>query len=711
MRGFRRSSAWVVTLFVLVPGVCPVFHAAAWQEGAEARQGAARDLGRYVGEYDLMGQTIKVAVRAGSVLTVTVPGQPTYDLTPVEGSPDRFDLVIPGGVEGFALEFTMKEGVAAEAVFHQPNGIFPAKRKQPAATGAAPQTNAQFVEGFVPFVERVVEEWRVPGVAVAVVRDGEVVMARGFGERDVEKNLPVTEHTRFAIGSATKAFTSTVLAMLVDEGKLDWDKPVREAWPAFRLSDDYATAHLSVRDLVTHRSGWPRHDLAWYGATGDRAEMMRRLRYLEPTAGIREKFQYNNFMVVAAGRVAEELTGRTWEELVRERIFGPLGMKESTFSVSDMASGDCAIGYVKEEDRIEATPYRNIDAMGPAGSINSSAADMARWVLLHLSDGAVGGARLVSAGQMQQLHAPVVVVPADGGGIPRPDEIVNTCYSPGWFVSSYRGRLLVEHGGNIDGFSALVAMLPRDNVGIVVLANRGGVLATSAIAYTAFDRLLGLGEIDWDGKAKAVQGTVERIVEAVADAGGTGRVAGTSPSHPLAEYAGTFSNPGYGDMVLTLEGETLSVAINGVSSALEHWHYDVFSATDKAASGTKVSFLMNTRGDIDRVSLTGDPGSPEVVFTRRADPALARRETLARYVGQYDLSGVAVAVALRGDTLTVTVPGQPTYDLVPVREHLFDLIIPGGIKGFSLRFTMEGGEATEAAFVQPNGTFVARRKK
>lgn len=272
-------------------------------------------------------------------------------------------------------------------------------------------TNLNGLDGFV---EQVMKDWHVPGLAVAIVKDGQVVYAKGFGYRDVKKELKVTPDTLFAIGSCSKAFTATALAILAGEGKLDWDKSVRDYLPDFRLHDAYATAQLRPRDLVTHQSGLPRHDLIWYGSPLSRKELFDRLHHLEPSKPLHAKYQYNNLMFMTAGVLIERISGSTWEEFVRRRILDPLGMKTSTFSVNDsQKTSNFSLPYQEQKGEVKEIPFRNIDAIGPAGSINSSVNEMTRWLLVQLGKGKFEGRQVIPEKNLGEVHAPQIVAGGD----------------------------------------------------------------------------------------------------------------------------------------------------------------------------------------------------------------------------------------------------------------------------------------------------------
>ena len=355
------------------------------------------------------------------------------------------------------------------------------------------------LEGFDELVAKGLAQLKVPGAAVAVVKDKEVILAKGFGFRDVEGKLPMTADTLLAIGSSTKAFTAFTLGTLVDQGQVEWDKPVRTYIPWFRLYDAQAGERLTPRDLVTHRSGLPRHDLVWYNnTTATRERLVRSLAYLPPTADLREKWQYNNLMFLTAGYLVETMTGKSWEESVRALVFAPLGMTRSNFSVVESQKDkDFALPYDEREGKITKIPFRDITLVGPAGSINSSVNEMSRWVSVHINGGKLGDTQVIGAATLADLHTPYMTT---GAVSTRPD-ITAPDYALGWIVDTYRGHRRVHHGGNIDGFSAMVSFLPNDGLGFVVLTNKNGTGLPELLVRTAADRILGLEAVDWIGDA------------------------------------------------------------------------------------------------------------------------------------------------------------------------------------------------------------------
>lgn len=297
------------------------------------------------------------------------------------------------------------------------------------------------LKGLDKYIERAMKDWKVPGVALVIVKDGKVAYQKGYGYRDVAKKLLVTPQTQFAIGSSSKAFTATTVCQLVDDGILELDKPLKEYLPDFKLYNDYVTNHMTARDLLCHRSGLPRHDLAWYGTDFTREELYKNLHHLEATQDFREGWQYQNLMFMTAGYLVGKLTGKPWEKNVEERIFKPLGMTHSNLSVEALKKTENrAIGYNEEDEKIKAIPYRNIDVVGPAGSINSTVEDMAKWIILQLNKGKYQKKKVVSEGMVAQMHRPHTIVPGNAN-----KEQFYTNYGLGWFVTSYRGQLLVHH--------------------------------------------------------------------------------------------------------------------------------------------------------------------------------------------------------------------------------------------------------------------------
>lgn len=477
------------------------------------------------------------------------------------------------------------------------------------------QTPPPNLNGFDGFVEQVMKDWKVPGIAVAIVKDGKVVYAQGYGYRNVKQGLKVTPDTLFAIGSCSKAFTAAALGILVDEQKLEWDKPVRHYLPDLMLSDGYATERIRPRDLVSHQSGLPRHDLVWYGSPLSRKELVERLRHLEPSAPLHAKYQYNNLMFMTAGVLVERVAGLTWEEFVRQRIFNPLGMKNSNTSVvASQKATDYSLPYGEEKGAVKAIPFRNIDEIGPAGSINSSVNEMTNWLFLQLNKGKFGDKQIISERSLLLTQTPQIVA----GGDLRYDESFYASYAMGWAVSVYRGRPLVTHSGGIDGFTSNIKLLPKDQLGVVVLTNSASP-ASGIISNNALDRMLGLGEAPWAQRAKDDAARAkESQAKAKADDEAK-RKKDTKPTLALQEYGGLFEHPAYQTLTITQDGGQLKGNLHGLAFSLKHYHYDIFQVDEGNLAGSKLTFLLSKTGELDRISVALEPNAKELVFTRKKE--------------------------------------------------------------------------------------------
>jgi CubicO group peptidase (beta-lactamase class C family) len=567
---------------------------------------------------------------------------------------------------------------------------------------------------------RVLKDWKAVGFAVAVVEKGKVTYSKGFGYRDFEKKLPATPNTLFAIGSCTKAFTASLLGLLQKDGKIDYDEPVRKYLPDLKFYNNDLNNNLTVRDMMCHRTGLPRHDLSWYFANTSRDSLMARIQYMEPSAPLRQRWQYNNFMFLAQGVLAEKLSGKSWEDNIREKIFQPLDMKNSVFSIPDLQkSSDASIGYeVKKDSLIKKMEYYNIGGMGPAGSINSSVNDMANWLLTWTNTGKFGGKEILPAAYITEAMSSQMVV---GNGLPDKEkaDVHLANYGFGWMLASYKGHYRVEHGGNIDGFSASTCFFPSDSVGIVVLVNQNGSAVPSIIRNLIADRVLGLKYFDWNqDRFKAVTKAKDEAKKAEKVATNN-RKKGTKPSHNTADYAGIYANDGYGKYVVTAKGDSLFLQTKIDKLWLAQYHYDIFQpfdtkdgidTTDK--SPVRLQFNTGTNGDIESIAITGfEPSiNKPLVFNRIIPPKEITADEMKKYVGDYELAGATLKTYIKGDkTLYLFVPGQPEYELVFVGKNKFNL---KKMSGFSVQFEVnEKGEITALTSIQPNGSFKATRKK
>ncbi|MDD8039793.1 MAG: serine hydrolase, partial [Acidobacteriota bacterium] len=639
---------------------------------------------------------------------ISIPVQKSQDLPLIGIVLDGFKAAF--AIQGIPGEPTFKGEISADGkkmtgTFTQGGAKFPFSLE----LGADPTAKIRAaLEGFDQIAEDALKALKVTGAAMAVVKNDKVVYAKGFGYKDVENKIPATPDTIFAIGSSSKAFTVFALGRLVDEGKLEWEAPVRNYIPWFKLYDKEAGARLSVRDLVTHRSGLPRHDLLWYNnKTASREDLVRALAYLPPTADLREKWQYNNLMFLTAGYLLETLTGKPWEDAVRSLVFEPLGMKRSNFSVLDsQKDSDFAFPYNFVDKAYEKLPFRDITNVGPAGSINSSVNEMARWVAVHLADGKFEGRDLLSSSTVSDMHNPHMVT----GAVSSSPDIAATAYAMGWFTDVYRGHRRVHHGGNIDGFSAQVAFLPDDGLGFVVLTNMNGTSYPELLVRTATDKILGLEAHDWIGDAVKQLEKAEGAIKKAEEKKITRKVPGTKPAHPLADYAGLYVHPGYGSLAVELAAGRLSFTYNSIKTNLDHWHYETFDGVtieDPTFKDFKLTFRTDVNGRVASVTGAFEPTIDDIVFAKKPDARQYDPAFLKKLTGRYDLMGQTVVIGLRGDRLTVSIAGQPEYQLEPDLGGEFYL---KEVKSVTLRFLTDAkGEVTAAELSQPGGVFEAKK--
>lgn len=463
--------------------------------------------------------------------------------------------------------------------------------------------------GFDEYVTNAMKEWEVPGLAIAIVKDDRIVFAKGYGLRELGGTAAVDDHTLFAIGSSSKAFTAAALAMLVDEGKIKWDDPVTKYLPGFQLFDPYSTRELTVRDLVTHRSGLERGDLLWYASPYDRNEVLRRVRFLKPSWSLRSRYGYQNIMFLAAGQIQPAVLGKEWDDVVRERIFVPLGMNETNTSIRKFAGIDnVASPHSKIDDKLQKVAWRNIDNIGPAGSINSNVTDMAQWLRMHLGGGMYEKKKVLSAAAVKEMQTPQTIIRTEGQNERLYPEAHFLNYGLGWFLSDFRGRKLVEHGGAIDGMRSAVGMLPEEKLGVVILTNRGGSVLPHVLMYRVFDAYLNVAKRDWSAeilkKIKVLEDQAKAAEKKVEDE----RVKGTSPSLALDKYAGTYQNEMYGETKFVLkDGKLTSEFGPNFNGDLEHWHYDTFRVVwrDRMEGKGFIVFKLNAKGKPETVTIDG----------------------------------------------------------------------------------------------------------
>ncbi|MGX1827102.1 serine hydrolase [Paenibacillus taichungensis] len=484
------------------------------------------------------------------------------------------------------------------------------------------------LNGLDDFVEEQLQRWKGVGVAVAVIHKDEVILQKGYGYRDLESKLEVTPHTLFAIGSSTKAFTASTAALLVDQDILKWDTPVKTYLKDFKMFDPVATERLTIRDMLCHRSGLPRHEMVWYNSSRSREELVNALQYLEPNEDFRNKWQYQNLMYMAAGYLVGQLIGTSWENVVQESLFNPLGMNSSVFSVDEMQNqSDFAFPYMDQNGENTRIPFRKIDAVGPAGSINSNLVDMIAWVQFQLNQGQQGEKQLISKEQLAITHSPQMASDSPF----HCKELPVSTYGLGWMIDSYRGHAMIHHGGAIDGFASQVAFLPEEKIGVVVLCNTHGSILPYTISFNVIDRLLELEPVDWSERLAKLMTGESTDSEAATNTIETPTTPETSVEEkpvdtqvhphdrPLSAYAGSYSHPGYGEIVIQQSNDGLQATLNAIEMPMEYTGNDTFSV-EFILFGLKVTFTFKTDEQDTMSSLSIplllEPGTNPIEFVK-----------------------------------------------------------------------------------------------
>ncbi len=582
-----------------------------------------------------------------------------------------------------------------------------------AAHGADDPIVARKLQGFDEYMVKVLKDWNVPGIGVGIVVKDKLVFAKGYGFRDYGKKLAYTPRTVQPIASNTKLFTAVAVGLLVEEDKLEWDKPIRRYVPSIRFYNDELDNTVTIRDMLSHRSGITRHDAIWYKSDFSRKELFERLRFLEPSQPLRQTFLYNNMMYAGAGYVVELLSGKTWEEFVRERIFAPLGMTSTVFSIEDVKKqAEPGVPYTERRDSFEiySIPYYEEQVgVGPAGSINSSIDDLSKWLIALSNDGRLDGRAALPPAALKATLEPAIALPnslleSRGWG-----EILNRVYGMGRWTASYRGHLLAFHGGDINGFHSQVSMMPQDGIGVVVLViGDHAAPLYDVVSYNVYERLLGLSLTPWSERRLEVRLKGKKAgQEARAKAGGD-RVSGTRPSHPIADYTGEFAHPAYGVVTISSpkDGE-LSFAFHKIRLPLSHFHYDRFDTPDDEQDGKwSVNFATSPQGEVDKAILSLDEA--EVAFVRRVPEELKAAATLERYVGTYlTPTGGKFQVSIKEGELGLVFPGQPFQALIPWKPHRFR------VKEFSdvvFEFEVDAGTVKALKQVDPSGEYRFQRQ-
>jgi len=471
------------------------------------------------------------------------------------------------------------------------------------------------------YFEKARIDWQVPGMAVAIVKDGEVIMSEGFGVRDIVKGGKVDGKTMFAIASNTKAFTSAALAILVDAGKISWQDQVTSYIPWFRLYDPYVSENMTIRDLLCHRSGLATFsgDLVWYGSDYSRDEVIRRARYLKPVYGFREHYGYSNIMFLTAGQIIPAVTGTSWDDFVKMHFFTLLNMKRTITSTSDLNKFDnVATPHTDFEGKVIPIEYLNWDNIAPAGAIISCVDDLCQWMKLQLNLGVYGTDTIFSAKQSREMWAPNTILGINEFSEKTWPSTFFKAYALGWQVMNYKDKKIVSHSGGYDGMISYTCLVPEENLGFVILTNKNSSLYYPLV-YKTLDVFLGGDQKDWSQLILSrFQKNKEDSKKAKADEE-KNQITNTTPTLPLEGYAGTYTGDLYGDAIVSVEnGELLVkfVPTKKMVGTLKHLHYDTFQITfsefPSLPAGT-CTFIIDATGNAAEMKI--DVPNPDFDFT------------------------------------------------------------------------------------------------
>lgn len=581
-----------------------------------------------------------------------------------------------------------------------------------AAAAQQPSIDSR-LQGFDAYMAQVLKDWNVPGIGVGIVVKDKLVFAKGYGYRDYGKKIPYTQNTVQPIASNTKLFTAIAAGLLVDEGKLDWDKPIRQYVPSIKFYNDDLDRSITARDMLSHRAGITRHDLIWYKSDFTQKELFERLKYLEPTEPPRTTFLYNNMMYSGAGYSIELLSGKPWQRFVTEHLLQPLGMTNTTFTIEDMVKlPEPGVPYTERRDNTELyrIPYYS-DAIGvaPAGAINSNIVDMSHWLIALMNDGMYNGKPVIPKSVIHQTLAPSIALPNTALEVRGWGELINSYYGMGRWVGSYRGHILAYHGGDLPGFHSQVSTMPYDSIGVIVLViGDHAAPLYNIVSYNVYERLLGMSLTPWSERQNTIRLKNKQANKTARTKAGAGRVANTKPSHPIADYIGEYEHPAYGVLTVSQGDTSLMFDFHKIKMPLSHFHYDRFDTPDDEQDGKwSVNFLTNPQGEIDKAELSLDEAA--VQFTRRIPAALSSAATLRQYLGTYvSASGGKFDVVLRPDgTLAIQYANGTFQNLIPWQPARFR------IKEFAdviFEFVSMNGRVTELKQTDPSGEFRFTRK-
>jgi CubicO group peptidase (beta-lactamase class C family) len=570
---------------------------------------------------------------------------------------------------------------------------------------------AKKLQGFDAYMEQTLKDWNTPGVGVGIVVGDKLVFAKGYGYRDYEKKLPYTPKTMHQIASNSKLFTAVAAGMLVEEGKLTWDKPIKESVPTIEFYNDQLNGNVTLRDMLSHRTGVTRHDLIWFKSPFTRKELFEKLKYLEPQEPMRETFLYNNLMFSAVGQTIELKSGKRWEDFVRERILAPLDMNATCYTIADMMKQpEYGVPFREKRDSFELYKipyYEDTEGVAPAGAVISNIDELSHWLIALMNDGKYNGRQVLPASVLKATMQPAIGLPNTLGEALGYWEILNPAYGMGRQTASYRGKLLTFHGGDLPGFHSQVSFMPNEKIGVIafVISDHSAPLY-NIISYNVYERLLGMDQTPWSQRFLERRLAGKKAgTEARAKAGGD-RVPNTKPSHALADYLAEYENPAYGILKIGLKGDELQFGFHEFQFPLSHFHYDRFDTPDDEQYGRfSVNFRTNPQGDVHEAVMSLDEA--EVVFTRK--PETLDPKLLEKLAGTY-MTPTKARFEVRyqpGEGLSIAFPGAPPQKLIHIKGMQFRT---PRFEDDIYEFVVENGQVKALKERDPSGEFTYPRQ-
>jgi CubicO group peptidase (beta-lactamase class C family) len=544
----------------------------------------------------------------------------------------------------------------------------------------------------IPFdkeMEQALKDWNMPGLGVGIVKNGKLVFVKGYGYRDYEKKLPITGNTLFQIASNTKLFTAISAGLLVNEGKLDWDKPIKNYVPSIQFYNNELNNTVTIRDMLSHRTGVSRHDLIWK-SNFNRTELFEKLKYLEPTQPLRQGFLYNNLMYAASGHIINLIEGKSWENFVQEKILMPLNMSNTVFNIASMKKHeDIFVPYNEKRDTniLYKIPYfEETDGMGPAGSIISNINDLSHWLVALMNKGMYEGKQVISVAAVNATLEPSIVenneLMAQGY-----TEMQNPFYGMGRDIYVYRGHQLALHGGDLKGIHSQISYMPQDSLGVIVFVIGDNNLSYNSITYNIYEHLLGMSITPWSQRGLETKVARKKIGTEGRKKAMQGQVKNTKPSHPIEDYLGDFENEAYGIINIAKKDTNLIFTLHNIKLPLHHFHFDRFDTNNDEENGLfSLNFNTNPQGDIDRFIVSLDEG--EAVFLKKADTSLSRVETLTKFTGKYKIGTNIIELVLKNKN-HLTILAEPDLELIPYKPNIFKA---KEFSDFIIEFVLENGK-------------------